>query len=494
GTELDAIIDLLNYQESVSIIIGPNGQTPLTSAATSGDFNKDGCDDIVIYTGNTYIVFGKPVFPDSTFLGNPDSSITTILFGASARMLSCGDYNGDTFDDLIIGAPSYFPKSQVYVLYGRESFPDSINLDVRQDFLTRIMEPFDYQNTGRGLDCEDVNNDGFDDLLIGSPGAGSGFGLDRVYLLFGSSLPSDTVLLSDESLGIKIFYGEYSYGNLGYRVAFGDVNNDMAKDLIFTAYTAEPLGCDQCGQIYVVFWNESLPDTIDLSSDAFPITRILGKGTVQSYGLRLVVEDIDGDDYDDIIFSSHRDDYELDDVGKVTIVYGSLSLPDTVFLESDTLVSVFLGEYRSDSFGIGLGSCDFNNDGIEDLLIGAKTASPLGRTYAGIARLFYGIRTSSGTPRNVFPQITLMQNFPNPFSASTSIEYSLIKPTKATLTIYNICGHLVAQMVEPNASEDLNAFIWKGLDNKGEKVASGLYFYRLEAGGFTSTKKMVLLR
>jgi len=88
----------------------------------------------------------------------------------------------------------------------------------------------------------------------------------------------------------------------------------------------------------------------------------------------------------------------------------------------------------------------------------------------------------------------LSQNHPNPFAGSTIIEYGLPVDTPVNLTIYDIQGRRVRELVKGVESAGYKQAIWNGKDNKGKKVANGIYFYRLKAGGFTKVKRMVLIR
>jgi len=86
-------------------------------------------------------------------------------------------------------------------------------------------------------------------------------------------------------------------------------------------------------------------------------------------------------------------------------------------------------------------------------------------------------------------EFSLLQNYPNPFNPSTTMEFSLPQSGFVTLSIYNIVGEKVATLV----SETLTAGSYK-YDWNGSGLASGVYYYRLEAGKFNQTKKLVLLR
>jgi hypothetical protein len=88
----------------------------------------------------------------------------------------------------------------------------------------------------------------------------------------------------------------------------------------------------------------------------------------------------------------------------------------------------------------------------------------------------------------------LAQNYPNPFNSATVIEYSLPRRAPVNLTIYNIVGQVVREWLlvpEPAGNYSLK---WNGDDNRGKMVASGLYLYRLTAGDFIQTKKMILIK
>ncbi len=408
--------------------------------------------------------------------------------------MTTGDINGDGYDELIVGAPAFDPGGRVYIIYGRDSLPEEIYLASFQDSITRIIDPDWYQATGKGMDCEDIDDDGYDDLLIGSPGEASGYNQGTARLLFGAPSYPDTIWLSDEAISMKVIHGEYPSGHLGNRVAIGNIDGCNYKDLILGSYSADPLGCDACGEVYVIYGSGTLPDTIHVNSTDVQMTRIIGMGTGQWYGVAMTCGDVTGDNYDDIIIGSEPDEYIETDRGKVTVVYGAYHLPDTIFVETDSSISVFIAEERSDYFGRSLRIGDLNADDVSDLLIGAYFADPPGRSDAGKAFLFYGIEDLTGIPHLPMLSFKVKQNYPNPFSSNTTIEYSLPFSAPVILTVYNILGERVARIIEPMQSKGPHSIVWNGRDENGKKVASGIYFYRLQAGAFSATKKMVLLR
>ena len=88
----------------------------------------------------------------------------------------------------------------------------------------------------------------------------------------------------------------------------------------------------------------------------------------------------------------------------------------------------------------------------------------------------------------------LYQNIPNPFNPATTIWFDIIRPTHVRLDIYDVTGALIRRLIDGQMMVGRNEIHWDGTDTDGRTVASGVYFYRLEAGMFKETKKMVLLR
>ena len=94
-------------------------------------------------------------------------------------------------------------------------------------------------------------------------------------------------------------------------------------------------------------------------------------------------------------------------------------------------------------------------------------------------------------------QTALLANYPNPFNPETWIPYQLAEPAEVTLSIYAADGKLVrtlalGQMPAGMYETQARAAYWDGKNAQGEPVASGVYFYTLQAGDFTATKKMVI--
>jgi len=101
--------------------------------------------------------------------------------------------------------------------------------------------------------------------------------------------------------------------------------------------------------------------------------------------------------------------------------------------------------------------------------------------------------TSDDTP-SVPTVFALYQNVPNPFNPTTTIRFDLPRVVHVKLSIYNVKGELVATIVDRPMTEGRKEALWAGTNDSGSPVASGIYFYRLDAGDFMQTRKMVLLR
>lgn len=89
-------------------------------------------------------------------------------------------------------------------------------------------------------------------------------------------------------------------------------------------------------------------------------------------------------------------------------------------------------------------------------------------------------------------EYALKQNYPNPFSSSTSISYELNKQTDVQLTIYDVLGREVKKFSVGNQNVGVHGVQWDARNNSGVKLASGVYFYTMQVGSKTITKKMVL--
>ncbi|MEW5796761.1 MAG: T9SS type A sorting domain-containing protein [Candidatus Zixiibacteriota bacterium] len=88
----------------------------------------------------------------------------------------------------------------------------------------------------------------------------------------------------------------------------------------------------------------------------------------------------------------------------------------------------------------------------------------------------------------------LAQNYPNPFNPETTFEFALPKASQVELAIFNVLGQRVITLINERLDAGTYRETWRGTSENGGQVASGIYFYRLTAGDFVSTRKMMLLK
>jgi hypothetical protein len=102
------------------------------------------------------------------------------------------------------------------------------------------------------------------------------------------------------------------------------------------------------------------------------------------------------------------------------------------------------------------------------------------------------ITTSVSQHDNQPIEFKLEQNYPNPFSSATVISYKLNTPSDVQITIFDVLGREVKKISIGATPGGTHQVVWDGLNNSGERVSAGIYFYRLQAGGKTQVRKMIL--
>ncbi len=405
------------------------------SVSSTGDINGDGFDDLIIgaryadpnsqsNAGSSYVVFGSNSgFGSQLNLSSLNGSNGFVINGIDENdasgfsVSSAGDINGDGFDDLIIGARIADPNSQdsagsSYVVFGSNSgFDTQFNLSSLNGSEGFVINGIDANNlSGNSVSSAgDINGDGFDDLIIGAPGASpNGQNIaGSSYVVFGSNsgFGSQLNLSSLNGSNGFVINGIDRYDNSGSSVSSaGDINGDGFDDLIIGASGASPNGQLAAGSSYVVFGsNSGFGSQLNLSSlngsNGFVINGIderdYSGDSVSSAG------DINGDGFDDLIIGADgADPNGQDTAGESYVVFGSNSSFDAQLNLSSLNGSngfVINGIDSGDYSGYSVSSAgDINGDGFDDLIIGAINADSNRQDSTGSGSSYVVFGSSSG--------------------------------------------------------------------------------------------------
>ncbi|MCK5086317.1 MAG: T9SS type A sorting domain-containing protein [Melioribacteraceae bacterium] len=170
----------------------------------------------------------------------------------------------------------------------------------------------------------------------------------------------------------------------------------------------------------------------------------------------------------------------------------------------------FLGDVEVDMTGIGIDEAEYNIGGHRTLAAGNKIVflsfDPLSLdAYPHTEYWWWGIMNSAPQTQALYwfdavvigvddkttlpESYSLAQNYPNPFNPTTMITYAIPEKANVTLTVYNLLGQEVATLV--NEVKNVGTY---EVNFKANQLTTGVYFYTIQAGQFTSTKKMMLIK
>ena len=335
-----------NIGDALSSGCGPSVYT--------ADMNRDGFDDVIIGAmkfdhakGRVYILYGGPDMD-----GNPDIVIEgqkmNYQFGNS---IAVGDLNGDRQLDLIIGADRFREyRGRAYLYYG----PIASDCAVDKVFTGEAPDDtFAFIMTARG----DVDGDGCNDLLVGTPfWPQNKTNRGRAYLYFGD--PGTSM----DSKADIIFTGDNDRDNLGHGLDLFDIDNDGYADVLITAREWPGRGSRGCVYLYWGGPRARMDGVADLT--------FTGEADAQSsFGGNIVYAGYVNDDpYGDLIISAYNY-YRRTQHGCAYLFYGGTKesmdvAPDHMFYEETVGQHAF---FAKDAAKI----CDLNNDGLSDVVLGA---------------------------------------------------------------------------------------------------------------------------
>src|SRR5690606_38748107 len=104
-------------------------------------------------------------------------------------------------------------------------------------------------------------------------------------------------------------------------------------------------------------------------------------------------------------------------------------------------------------------------------------------------------RTAVGVEDAALPEAFALEgNYPNPFNPSTQVRFAVPEAAHVRIEVFNVLGQRVQVLVDQVVEPGHHTVTWDARGSMGEVVPSGVYLYRMEAGGFTETRRMVLLK
>ena len=347
-----------------------------------GDINNDGVDDFAISAsldgpGKVYVVYGVGEgFPADFNVANLDGN-GFVIAGVNpgdflgVRIAPAGDFNGDTFDDFLIGAPGVdSPQGGVqdigaaYLVLGAAS---GFNV------VTFLGASGNDRAGAAVAGAGDLNNDGFDDLLIGAPNAGAGVG--AAYVVFGkAALTGGTFTLAslNGTNGFRLS-GELDHTDTGADVAgIGDFNSDGFDDIVVGSKVALP---KPGSASYVVFGGATSAADRPLGTlDGTTGFKING-GVFPGRGQHLAgAGDINDDGFDDLLLTSAiRKGPKI--AAAAFAIFGHAAPFSAVFglgeLDGTNGFRVDFGKFKQLSFSSVAPAGDVNADGIADFMVGS---------------------------------------------------------------------------------------------------------------------------
>jgi len=408
---------------------------------SAGDFNMDGKPDMAVAnygSSNVSVFLNTAATGDSV----PAFSFrTNFQTGSNPNSISLGNFNGDSTLDMAV---ANYSSNTVSVLLNTTTTGASTPVfSAAVDFTTG--------NSPYSVSIGDINGDGKSDMVVANNGSNT-----VSIFLNTTSTGAATPAFSAKT--------DFATGSSPSFVSIGDFNKDGKPDMAVANYTSNTVS---------VFLNTT---STGAATPAFSAKTDFPTGTNP---ISIAIGEMNGDGKPDLVVADYISD-------AISI------LLNTTLIEAVTPSFSTKADLTTGAGPHSVAIDNFNGDGIMDIAVanyGSWTVSVFLNTTVTSVSEEYKISNSG------IKTFKLLQNYPNPFNPSTTIRYTLPYRSQVKIIIFNTLGETVAELVNNELNAGYQSIEWDAA------VASGLYFYRIEAtetgnpnNRFVDTKKMILLK